>query len=282
MPKEFIAYTTKKAKEFNLKHEIIELDFINDPEFISNNSKRCYNCRKLMYENIQKLPEFKDYDYFIEGTNLTDLLEDRPGVLILDKYNMISPLIECKITKEDVFNILDYFNLSYSSNTTCLSTRVKTNEYVSPEKLSLIDNAENIIREYVKQRNVRVRFDNYQATISVDSPEELMNSKLSQINERLLKLGFKKVLFDITGYTKTKFEYEIEGNNYFYQLPYKINIDKTIEKINKSKGLELKKQENNFKYNNIIIEDNGKITMPINDNFYNKINEILPYIKREI
>lgn len=68
-----------------------------------------YECRKLMYSNIQKLPDFNDYDYFLEGTNITDLLENRPGILVLDNFNMISPLVECDITKDDVFAMIDFF-----------------------------------------------------------------------------------------------------------------------------------------------------------------------------
>lgn len=283
MPKGFIEYTVKKSKEFNLKHKIIKLNFIEDPEFISNNPKRCYNCRNLMYKNIQELPEFKDYDLFIEGTNLTDLLEDRPGILILDKYNMISPLVECEITKEDVFNILDYYNIDYSFNTTCLSTRVKTNESVNKEKLAMIDTAEDILKKYVQQNNIRVRFDNYQATISVDSPDELMNSeKLNKINNEFLKLGFKRVLLDITGYKKTKFEYKTENDYYYYQLPYTIDMDKTIDKINKKTKLKITKEKNKIIYKDITIQKNGKIIMSRKNNFYEKFNEILPYIKREI
>lgn len=283
MPNGFIEYTVTKSKEFNLKHEIIKLNFIEDPEFISNNHKRCYNCRNLMYKNIRELPEFKEYDLFIEGTNLTDLLEDRPGVLILDKYDMISPLVECGITKDDVFNILDYYNINYSFNTTCLSTRVKTNESINKEKLSMVDTAEHILRKYVQQNNMRVRFDNYQAIISIDSPDELMNSeKLNKINKEFLELGFKRVFLDITGYTQTKFKYKTENDYFYYQLPYTIDINKTVDKINKKTKLEITKEKNEITYKDITIQKNGKIIISRKNNFYKKFNEILPYIKREI
>ena len=75
MPKDFINYTKEKAKELNLKHDVINVNFLKNPEFISNNQKRCYNCRKIMYLEIQELSYFNEYDYFLEGTNLTDLLE---------------------------------------------------------------------------------------------------------------------------------------------------------------------------------------------------------------
>ena len=65
---------------------------------------------KDAFDNEQVLAKatdyFNEYDYFLEGTNLTDLLEDRPGILVRKTYNMTSPLIECGITKNDVFNMI--------------------------------------------------------------------------------------------------------------------------------------------------------------------------------
>lgn len=285
MPKDFIKYTQKKAEEYNLKQDIIKIDFLKDSEFIENNPKRCYNCRKIMYSTITKQPYFKDYDYFLEGTNLTDLLEDRPGILVRKTYNMTSPLIDCEITKEDVFSIINHLNLTYSSNTTCLATRVKTNEKVSQEKFELIDKAENILKKTAKQENVRVRFENYNATVVVDNPLEILDKKLIEnLRNKLQEIGFKKVFLDITGYEKTKLTYSINQNNYFYKLPYEINLEGTFHKIKENENLKNSPllENNHIKYNDIIIEDNGKISMPPTKEFNDKFNKILPSIERKI
>ena len=82
MPENFIKHTQQMAEKLNLKHIIINKDFLSDPKFIANDEKRCYMCRKCMYQSIKQLPEYQEYDYLLEGTNITDMLEDRPGVLI--------------------------------------------------------------------------------------------------------------------------------------------------------------------------------------------------------
>lgn len=285
MPKDFINYTKEKAKELNLKHDVINVNFLKNPEFISNNQKRCYNCRKIMYLKIQELSYFNEYDYFLEGTNLTDLLEDRPGILVRKTYNMTSPLIECGITKNDVFNMIKYLNLTYSHNTTCLATRVKTNEEVSMEKFKLIDEAETYLKKYIKQENIRVRFDSYTATISIDEPLEVLDKNLiKNIRDKLQELGFKKVLLDITGYMKTKLTYNIDNNIYFYKLPYNIDLKRTYENIieNTKLGEESKLNSKTINYDDITIEDNGKISMPETNDFIDKFNKILPSIERKI
>ena len=284
MPKEFIDYTKKQAKKFKLKHKVINLDFLSDAIFQNNGKERCYECRKLMYSNIQEIPEFNEYDYFFEGTNVTDLLENRPGILVLDKFNMTSPLVECSITKQDVFEMIKYFNLEYSFDTTCLATRVKTNQKVDSQRLELIYKSEKFVRENVNQENVRVRFDDYMATISVDKPLELLDEGLIiKLREKLQSLGFKKVFLDITGYEKTELHASTdEDGNYYYQLPYTINLEKTEENIKEREYLDGHiTKDTHLQYNDITIMENGKISMPPTDKFTEKFNQILSCIQRK-
>lgn len=284
MPREFINYTKQQAQKIGLKHKIIKLNFLEESTFINNRKERCYECRKQMYANIQKLPEFGQYQLFIEGTNITDLLENRPGVLVKNIYNMTSPLVECDITKKEVYDMIKYFNLEYSHDTTCLATRIKTNQKVNKEKLKLTNDAEDIIKKYVQQDNIRVRYDDQTAIIAIDNPLEILDKNLlSKIRNKLQKLGYKKVFLDITGYEKTKLEASIDSNgNYYYQLPYTINLEKTKNNINKQEKLTKTVTLNkNLTYDDVTIEKNGKISMPPTDDFINKFNTILGSVERK-
>lgn len=284
MPQEFIEYTKTQAKRFNLKHKIINLDFLTNQTFINNGKERCYECRKLMYSNIQKLPEFDDYDYFLEGTNITDLLENRPGVLVLEKFNMTSPLVECNITKNEVFEMIDFFNLEYSADTTCLATRVKTNQKVDTDKLDKIHEAENFVRSNVNQENIRVRVDNNNATISVDEPLEILDKKLiTTLRDKLRELAYSKVFLDITGYEKTELIASIDENGeYYYKLPYTIDLEKTEENILKRDYLDgTITKDVNLQYNDIVIRENGKISMNPTEDFVEKFYQILGCVKRK-
>lgn len=282
--REFIDYAKKQAERLGLKHKIIEENFLEEQTFINNGKERCFECRKRMYSNIQKLPEFDQYEYFIEGTNITDLLENRPGVLVKEMFNMISPFVECDITKQDVFDMIEYFNLEYSHDTTCLATRIKTDQQVSPEKLELINNAEDIVKQYIQQDNIRVRYDEQTAVIVVDRPLEILDEKLlSILRNKLLNLGYKKVFLDITGYEKTKLEASIDKKgNYYYQLPYTINLEKVKRNIEKRENLDKKViLDEKLVYDDIVIEENGKISMPPTDDFVNKFNSILGSVERK-
>ena len=284
MPDEFIEYTKKQAAKFNLKHKVINLDFLTDETFQNNGKERCYECRKLMYYNMQQLPEFHEYKYFLEGTNITDLLENRPGILVLDMFNMTSPLVECGITKDDVFDMIQYFNLEYSFDTTCLATRVKTNQKVNHEILEMIHDAEVFVRSNVEQENIRVRFDDFNAMITVDNPLDILDEELLiKLRNKIQNIGFKKVFLDITGYEKTKLIESIDDNgDYYYQLPYNIDLLKTKEKLESKSYLDgIIKLEENLYYNDIKIQEYGKISMPPSNEFVNKFNQILGCIKRK-
>ena len=274
-------FTKKQAEQFNLEHEIIKLDFLKDEKFINNSNDRCYECRKIMYKNIQELPAFDKYDFFIEGTNITDLLEDRPGVLVRELYNMTSPLIECNVTKDEVYEMIKYFDLDYSNDTTCLATRIKTDQKVDSEKLDLIYNAEKLVKSKVDQENIRVRFDKQAAIITVDKPVELLDENLiTYLRDKLQKMGFKKVFIDVTGYEKTKLEYSIdEKGKYYYKLPYEIDLEKTSEKL-KNNDISFN-WDANLIIDNITVEENGKISMLPTEDFVNKFNSILYYVERK-
>lgn len=284
MPHEFIEYTRKQAKGFGLRHEVIKLNFLTDTTFQNNTKERCYECRNLMYQNIQQMPEFDQYDYFLEGTNITDLLENRPGTMVLEKYNMTSPLVECNITKEDVFEMIKYFRLEYSPDTTCLATRIKTDQTVDKEKLEKIHEAEKFVRDNVNQENVRVRTDNKNATISVDKPLEILDGNLiTKLRNKLQQLGFEKVYLDITGYEKTELKASTDNEgNYYYMLPYKIDLEKTRENLKKREYLtgEIICGKD-LQYDDITIEEDGKIYMPPTEDFTEKFYRVLGSVKRK-
>ncbi len=281
MPSEFIDYTRQKAKEYNLKHEVVDVNFLEDPKFIANDKSRCFECRKLMYSKIKQIPQYNDYDYLLEGTNITDLFEDRPGVVVNDIHQMVSPLIECDITKDDVFEIINHLGLTYSTNTTCLSTRIKTDQEVSHEKLTKVDVAEKYMHTLINQENIRLRIDGNTATIVVDEPLEILDKNLiEKLTHKLQALGYEKIQLDITGYKKTKVVPQNDGQNNTYQLPYEINMDETYKNMKKSSENSIK-CENYIKYNDILIYQNGKIIIPQKYDFSSKINKIIKLLKRK-
>lgn len=282
---DFISYTQQKAQEFNLQHKIIEKDFLKKFSFKSNPKGRCYNCRKIMFGSIKRLPEFNEYDFFIEGTNVSDYLEDRPGVLINYEEKMTSPLVECEISKDDVLTILERLNITYSPNTTCLATRIKLNEEVTHEKLKRIDEAEEIAKQILPEMSdIRIRSHEDNAIIVVNEPFEIGNERLFQLKYALVDLGFKKVVLDLMGYHKGELNIKTDNEgNMIQQLPYSIDLHQTYKYMNNNEKLEndhLSVETQHIKYDDITISENGKISMPENTKFEDKLFKVITSIKR--
>jgi len=80
-PTGFVENVKNAAESFGITHEIIDINFYEDEYFLSNDSKRCFTCRSLMYGEIKRLASEKGFDFICDGNNISDLVNDRPGIL---------------------------------------------------------------------------------------------------------------------------------------------------------------------------------------------------------
>ena len=136
LPTGFVENTQKLSKSFGIKHEIIDIDFYKKEYFLSNDSKRCYNCRNLMYNEIEKLAQKEGFDFICDGNNISDLVIDRPGILVTYKKGFNTPFIEAKLTSKEIHEYLNKNDIPYSRSTTCLATRIPTDKQITPEEIA--------------------------------------------------------------------------------------------------------------------------------------------------
>lgn len=79
LPNGFVENTKEVAQSFGIDHEVIDINFYDDEDFLLNDNKRCYNCRNLMYSKIEEMALKKGFDFICDGNNISDLVVDRPG-----------------------------------------------------------------------------------------------------------------------------------------------------------------------------------------------------------
>ena len=89
-----------------------------------------------MYSHIEKLAHKKGFDFICDGNNISDLVIDRPGILVTYKKDFKTPFIEAKLTSKEIHEYLNKNNIPYSRSTTCLATRIPTNTPTTQEKIS--------------------------------------------------------------------------------------------------------------------------------------------------
>ena len=166
------------ADELNCRLKVLEIDVMKHDEIVSNQSHRCYYCKKLMFETIATAAKTDGYTVIIDGTNASDDASDRPGMRALSEMNIISPLRLCGITKPEVRKLSEAAGLrtchlpSYS----CLATRIKTGEIITEQKLEAIEKSENYLKS-LGIRDFRVRVSNDKAGLELRSDDSIIVDK---------------------------------------------------------------------------------------------------------
>ena len=296
MPSKFLNDAQKIAESIGIEYKIINNDFLKNEKFIENDSKRCFICKNIMYSKIKEIAKENGFKTIVDGTNISDLLEDRPGILVNYENNILSPLVKAGIEKEEVFEYLTKNNLNYSKNTSCLATRIKTGTKITTKKINRINYAEDLLKNLAKQEIVRVRDISNTAQIEVEDIDPLLNKNTLKLIESEFKaVNFEKITLAIDTLAKTKKKIVIykpckdEANKIMFEneLPYEIDIKKTcseLENLGKVKcSEEMGVAMLDIDGKNVTLFKNGKIVarkVQDKEDAQAILIEVLPLIRR--
>ena len=283
MPTGFIEHAKRMTGLFNINHEIIDIDFYGDDDFLANRPDRCHTCRNLMYGEIKRIAQKKGFDYICDGNNISDLVVDRPGILITYAMNFNTPLIEAKLTSKEIHEYLEKKNVSYSRSTTCLATRIQTNSPITQEKISRISHCEDYISANTNCKIVKVRDYEKFSICEVDNIDEITkDNKFKQINDELNGQGFDKVALNLSPIDDNEeIVLDYEKGSFSYQLPFTINMKNTKKFMDEIES----SGENEIRLENILITDTGLIfgnDFKSYDDALDAFMEMLPKIRRNV
>lgn len=194
------------CEEFDIQLRVIKTNELADMRYSENPINRCFFCKDHLFHDLQELK--KDYPGFeiLSGTNFDDLGDYRPGIDAAQKNQVISPLVDCRLTKEEIREIARHFNLPNWNKpaSPCLSSRIPYNQDVTLEKLRQIEAAEDLLNSYGFE-DVRLRHYGTYGKIEVKR-EDL--EKLLPIREKVIseikKFGFEQIEIDEEGLVSGK------------------------------------------------------------------------------
>ncbi len=205
-PDEEIQLTSEFAKKYDINHLIIERNPLEDEEFRVNPKNRCYICKTGLYEDIIKIKEERNFDLILDGSNIDDLSDYRPGMQALKELNITTPYIDFKINKREIREICKYFNLEVQSKPSmaCFSSRIPYDQDINEEKLDMIREAESFLRNTYNLSQLRVRLhDGKLARIEL-MPEDIMKvmtkENVEKIKTKFKQLGFCYITIDLEGF----------------------------------------------------------------------------------
>ena len=284
MPRGFIENTRNIAESFAIKHEIIDVDFFQTDYILENNSKRCFNCRTLMYSQIEKAAQENGFDFICDGNNISDLVIDRPGILVTYKKGFETPFIEAKLTSKEIHEYLNKNNIPFSRSTTCLATRIPTCTPVTQEKISRISCCEDYVGKNTSCEIVKARIMDDMILLEVDKPDEILkDDKYSLINDELKRHGFKKVALNLSKIDDDEYiKIDYNKGSFSYRLPFTVNLENSKELL---EGQIVNETKQKIELEKIIINKNGLIegnSFKTYDDALYSFMDVLPKLRRNI
>ena len=202
------------SSEIGLPLIVLESREFDDPRFVANTPKRCYWCKKIRFSAIKELAQ-RDYGVdgeevlVVDGSNLSDLGDYRPGVQAANEVGVKSPLAEVGLNKSEIREIAGYWNISVAEkpSTPCLATRLAYNMPLSNEVLRQVEKAELAVRN-LGFTTCRARIDAPKA-VRIELPENeiellLTPEKRKRLVALLRDVGFNFISLDLEGFFSGK------------------------------------------------------------------------------
>lgn len=222
----------RMAEGIGAWHQVLPIDELAETGIETNPVNRCYLCKKSIFRKIKEFAKEYGAGCILEGTNADDLKQYRPGIRALKELQIISPLADCGLTKEEIRELAKYLDIPAANRPSapCLATRLPYGTKISYELLAKIDEGERYLRE-AGCYNVRLRIHKMTEAVNkeiagdfnllkqenentgaqkekrwlarievdaVDMPKLLKNRE--ELVKKIKTLGFHRVTLDMEGF----------------------------------------------------------------------------------
>lgn len=194
----------KIAQDFKFNYFSIQTEELENPNYQANPTNRCYFCKSELYGKLAPLAKEKNIEFILDGANLDDTNDYRPGREAAKENKVRSPLIEVGLTKAEIRQLSKKYNLPTwdKPSSPCLSSRIAYGIPVSIERLSKVEKGEEFLR-CLGLREFRVRNHGELVRLEI-APEEMQKVLDKNVTDSIAKkfreLGFKYVTLDLQGY----------------------------------------------------------------------------------
>ncbi|MCR5791591.1 MAG: ATP-dependent sacrificial sulfur transferase LarE [Lachnospiraceae bacterium] len=195
---------TEYCKKEGIRHFVIESEELHIEGFAQNPKNRCYLCKRELFEKMIGLAKEQNIKEVLEGSNIDDNGDYRPGLIAVKELGVKSPLRIVNLTKGEIRELSKEFGLPTwdKPSFACLSSRFPYGETITEEKLGMVDKAEQLLMD-LGFRQLRVRIHGLIARIELlpeDFPRFMEESIRLKVYHELQEMGFVYIALDIRGY----------------------------------------------------------------------------------
>ena len=192
------------ASRLGCRHIVLDSHELENPSFAQNPVNRCFFCKDELYRICRAEADKLGIETIVDGTNLDDLQDHRPGLKAANEWGVRHPLVEAGMTKEDIRRYSRQLDLPTwdKPSSPCLSSRFPYGTEISLERLKLIGSCELFMKE-LRFREFRVRYHGDLARLEVGQNEIdrlWERSTRDAIVKRFKELGFRFVTIDLQGF----------------------------------------------------------------------------------
>jgi uncharacterized protein len=231
LPRRELQEALALAEKFRFPVRVVRTAEFENPDYLANPANRCYFCKHELFEQLTPIARAEKFAVIAYGENASDNGDFRPGAQAAAEFQVRAPLKEAGLTKAEIRAFSAQLGLPTADKPqmACLSSRIPHGEPVTPEKLAMIEQAENVLRDLgfhdvrVRHHELRVTGDAWRVT-GKDSPVTRHSSLVThlarielgpaeiprfledgittKVAEALKKIGYAHVTLDLQGYRR--------------------------------------------------------------------------------
>ncbi|MET0753896.1 MAG: ATP-dependent sacrificial sulfur transferase LarE [Pyrinomonadaceae bacterium] len=194
----------KIAADFKFNFQTIQTEELENPDYNSNPTNRCYFCKTELYGKLAPFAIDKGIEFVLDGANTDDTGDYRPGRLAANEKGVRSPLIEVGLSKAEIRELSKRQNLPTwdAPASPCLSSRIAYGLPVTIERLSKVERGEEFLRSQgFKEFRVRVHDELVRLEIAPGELKRALDLEMTgKLAEKFRNLGFRYVTIDLHGF----------------------------------------------------------------------------------
>ncbi len=219
LPRREFAEAIELGERFQFPVRVVKTSEFQNADYLKNPANRCYFCKHELFAELEPLARAEGFKVIAYGENASDIGDFRPGAKAASEFQIRAPLKEAGLTKAEIRHYSAQLGLPTADKPqmACLSSRIPYGEAVTPEKLAMIEAAEDALRD-LGFHDVRVRHHELKtgqlARIEI-GPEELprlfQNGASAKVVETCKKAGYTHAAVDLEGYRRGSLNFQLPG-----------------------------------------------------------------------
>lgn len=207
MAEDDFAEAVTLLEHMDVRYVVLEMDVFAVPEFVSNDKRRCYFCKKNLMSRILEEARKEGFPYVLDGKNLDDGKVYRPGAMAAEELGIRSPLFECGFSKQDIRDYSEKLGIPTwnKPSNACLASRFPYGTHLTPEELKRAEHGEKCLKE-LGILNGRVRVHGSIARIEVAKTDFEKLLLHPDFTGKVKACGFEFVTLDLEGFRSGSFD----------------------------------------------------------------------------